>query len=129
MKPMPPATRTLCVLTAAVLQTLPALADGHHTGWCQGVHNPHNNYGCTGGNHYSGDHHTHTPDVTANGGNVQPGTTQGPSPQTVTVTGSTGATVVDPQNNLTVADKPEHTKIIEVMSQRMRERFRRDETQ
>lgn len=99
MKPMHPATRTLFVLTAAVLQTLPALADGHHTGWCQGVHNPHNNYGCTGGNHYSGDHHDHTPDVTPNGGNVQPGTTQGPSPQTVTVTGDTGTPVVDPQNN------------------------------
>ena len=31
--------------------------------------------------------------------------------------------VHDPQNNLNVADKPEHVKVIEALSKRLREKF------
>ncbi len=101
MNPINPSSRTLYVLMAAILQALPALADGYHTGWCQGVYNPHHNTSCTSGYpHLGGGNHGNTPDVhTTSGGGTKPVSTQGPTPQTVTVTADTNATVVDPQNN------------------------------
>lgn len=103
---------TLCALAAALLQALPAHADGNHYGWCQGVHNPHSHMGCTGGGGYNGGSHTDTP--TVNGGHNGDPTTgpQGQTPQSVTVVvpADTGPTVSEPQNNPgAVAAKPQTT--------------------